>query len=227
MKSPVDVKRNHYYDVPCVKANNRRVMPVLLPSHVDGRVDCINETPEHYHIDFRFCELAHTDGYAAWLKHGCSPVFIKRMKALRESFDSLSFTGESAFFFINRWYRRSGGQKLVGRRCPHKGLQVVNACGRCPGHGLVWDLKTGQLVFELPFFLELANEERANPDNPRGVITSNDKCSIDIDRLFPHDGTVIMVDAKGRRYGQMKQMLPVRTYHKGDNVNFTTDRLCD
>lgn len=31
-------------------------------------------------------------------------------------------------------------------------MQIVNSCGTCPAHGLVWDLESKQLKFKPPFY---------------------------------------------------------------------------
>lgn len=225
-KSPVDVDLDNEYEVPCVKnLHTEQIIPILLPSHKDGNEWCFHEVPEHYHIDFRFYNNFSFEG-AGLVKSGCSEVFYKRFKVVRESFDSLSFKGESAFFFIDRWYRKRGNDTLVDNQCSHRGLQVVNKCGTCPGHGLIWDKSTGRLKeVELPFFLELANGEIVHKDNPRGVIIS-DSCEIRIFSPFDHDGTIIMVDATGERYGLAKQSIAPRSYRGDESVVFDVKSLC-
>lgn len=228
MKSPTNVKQHHYYDVPTVKTRCGKTLPVILPSHTDGAEHCLTEVAEHYHVDFRFCELNDSAGWPAWVKSSCSPVFMKRLKVVRESFESLHFSDESAFFFVNRWFRNHAKKKLTDGKCPHKGLQVVNPCGTCPGHGLRWNLETGELAdFVLPFYLELADGEVQRESNLRGVMTADDQCSIVADRDCHLDGTVIMVDSRGKRYGRWKQKISARFLKTGDEIVFKTGKLCD
>ena len=227
MDSPVDVEIGKTYKVPCVREKGLlAIIPILLPSHSDGKKNCLTPAKEHYHIDFRFCEKEDVYNNNAWFKSHCSEPFYEEMEAIRDSFNSVDFTGESAFFFVNRWYQENKELKLENRRCPHRGTKIVNACGTCPAHGLKWNLKKGKLKkFKRPFYLELANGEEPNPENPRGIIR-NDKCTIKIKKDFKHDGTVIMVDSNGKRYGEMKQIINSRLYEKHDRINFNTDKIC-
>lgn len=221
--SPLDVTTGCWYDVPCVNVLGRGPTPVLCPAHEDGRVDCLNDAARHYHIDFRF---THKTGDVTAILDTNQSVFMHRMKAFRSSFDALSFIGRSVFFFVNRWHERNPNKMLSSdRRCPHKGLQVVNECGRCPGHSLEWNHSTRKLAFHLPFFLEMANDGNPKSANPRGII-ENDLCVITIEHSFNHDGTVIMVDSNGCRYGEMKQIIPSRKYVPGSTVTFDADSIC-
>jgi hypothetical protein len=222
-ESPVDVEKGKIYSVPCVKGGIY-VFPVVLPSHSDGGDFCLDKLEEHYHIDFRFIEK---HPYNALSKASCSSVFLEDRKAIREKFDSIEALNTSSFFFVNRWYRRFGHLKLVDRKCPHKGLVIINACGKCPGHGLIWDLKQETLSeFCLPFFLEMANDESHSSDNPKGEITHDDKCVIKLEKRFDHNGVIIMVDSNGKRYGTMKQTLKSMSYKVGDTLTFETESLC-
>lgn len=228
MESPVDVEIGKTYEVPCVTdIMTFKTVPVLLPAHIDGKKSCLRTAESHYHIDFRFCEQHDFAGNInAWAKKSCSKPFFQNRKAVRDSFNSIDFVGESAFFFVNRWYQSNKKLKLKNRRCPHQGVQVVNSCGTCPAHGLKWNLEKGKLEkFKRPFYLELANGEEPNPENPRGIIR-NDKCTIKIKRDLEHDGTVIMVDSNGKRYGKMKQIISSRSYRTRDEINFNTDKIC-
>lgn len=228
MLSPSNVVAGRPYDVPCVKVLSGHVIPILLPSHTDGMDHCLTPVPEHYHIDFRFCEAGDFGirTINAWRADECSEPFFKKMKAIRKAMNSLDIVGESAFFFVNRWYLRHKHLRANDGRCPHRGVQLVNSCGTCPAHGLQWNLRTGALAsYKLPFFLELANGERQHPNNPRGEI-KNDSCQIRVTRHFESDGTVIMVDSRMKRYGKMMQRTIPRYLMPEDEINFHTEKLC-
>jgi hypothetical protein len=224
IESPVDVVKGNSYHVPCVTNLLTNItVPVLLPHHIDGKEFCLNGEEDHYHVDCRFIQAT-----AAALRFSCcSPVRSELLIAIRNNFDSISFFGESAFFFINRWYRKHGDKKLVNRTCLHQGIKVVNSCGTCPGHGLIWDLNSKNLSnFNLPFYLEMANNEVHLDDNPKGEITHDDKCVILLEKDFNHDGNIIMVDSNGKRYGKMKQKVLPRYYKLKDSITFQTQNLC-
>lgn len=223
MLSPVDVIVGQEYDVPCVKTKEHVIVPVLLPHHIDNGKNCLIDVGDHYHIDFRFAreDILGQRNNAVLVDYSSS-IFMKNMIAIKSTFTSI----ESAFFFVNRWYKKNAYSRLHERRCPHQGTQVVNSCGTCPAHGLKWNLKSGRLAdFKLPFYLELANREISHKDNPRGAIV-DDKCIIYFDEVFYSDGTVIMVDADGKRYGKMKQDIGPRVFLPDYNLTFTTDKLC-
>jgi hypothetical protein len=224
LKSPVDVKAGKSYLVPCVRRSNGSILPVMLPAHVDGSDHCLKQTESHYHIDFRFCDQQ--NGYNAWFENTCSEPFLNKMVAIRDSANSFEAIGGSAFFFVNRWYLRHKDKLAKNRICPHQGVRITNACGECPAHGLKWDLKTNRLAdFQPPFFLELANKEVQDEENPRGEII-DDRCVIEINKDFYSDGTVIMVDSNHKRYGTMKQMIQPRNIWAGGAITFDTKNLC-
>ena len=229
MESPIDVIVGEYYEVPCVESNGKEI-PVLLPSHDDGRHDCFLDVVKHFHIDHRFAnelEWKDYDGKTIPLIQDFgNKVYFKKFKALRSYFDSVSISNESVFFFINRWYRNNKGIKAKNRICPHKGTKIVNNCGTCPAHGLKWNLETEELDFVPPFYLELANNQISSPLNSRGVITDKDQCDIIVKESFEFDGTVIMVDSSGKRYGKMFQKIYNGYLKKGDTITFDSDKIC-
>lgn len=223
--SPINVQVGQEYFVPCVTNEFHREMPILLPQHTDGKDECLLEVPEHFHIDFRFCTF-NEFGYPVWDVKCCSLPFLRKRKAIAANLDSLAIVGESAFFFWNNWYKEKANLKLKNGRCPHRNVQVVNACGTCPAHGLQWNLETEELAdFKLPFYLELANNQIPNPNNPRGEIIEN-ACTIKIEKEFNHDGVVIMVDSSGKRYGRTFQQIGPRKLEAGGTVWFDTKKIC-
>lgn len=228
MISPVNVQVGKDYEVPCVQINGtRQVIPVLLPAHIDDNTHCLQEAAEHYHIDFRFITKGETCDYNAWYAKNVSKVFYHKIRALKTSVHSFEEVGESSFFFINRWYRRYGDSTLKNGRCPHQGVQVVNACGVCPAHGLPWDLNTGRLRnLKLPFYLELSNDGNHNHSNPRGIITEDNQCVIEPISKFESNGTVIMVDSQGQKCTNATQKVSFRNFDSGDKLTFHTEKIC-
>lgn len=230
IKSPVRVVPGKYYNVPhvCNKSTLGELTPILLPAHIDGKENCLNETPLHYHVDFRFIELDQSKTNACFAEL-CSKPFLKKALAIRSFTESISHIKNSAFFFINRWYKNHLNRKLADdNRCLHQGLQLVNPCGICPGHGLTWDLKTKKLAkFEIPFYLELSNDEIPNPKNPRGIMKDG-FCQVTVNTVHPFvsNGTVIMVDSKGKRVGKQFQKIEPMTLRNGYAIMFTGENLC-
>ncbi len=235
MESPIDVVVGEYYEVPYIYSGSKEI-PILLPSHDNGPHECLSEGPKHFHVDYRFIEpyydviLYRNERFEknivnAMVDNDCS-IFTKKFKALRSYFDSLSTSDESGFFFINRWYRNNKDVKAVNRICPHKGTKIVNSCGTCPAHGLKWNLETEELDFVPPFYLELANNQISSPLNNRGIITDDDQCEIIVKEDFNFDGTVIMVDSLGNRYGKMFQKIYSGHLKKDNVIVFDSDKIC-
>lgn len=160
-----------FYLVPCVPLYTMNVRagwwPVLTPSHVDPD---LGVSAEHYHYDWRFVSERHwqsvlresrgdaarayaTVGAASW--HGAPderPMLCKRVPL---PFPSRAPSGQP-----NRLVKILE-PKYCGRRlgacmaCPHKGLSLKNQPVRdgkviCPGHGLQFDVATGEMVPRLP-----------------------------------------------------------------------------
>ncbi len=224
MKSPADVVVGQTYDVPCVYWN-QQFWPVLLPAHNDSNDHCLMEIGGHYHIDFRFTHKRPSDmnGINAILEHVGKPLIIQMM-AHSDFTHSFDVKGESAFFFVNRWYRQSSHLKAKNRVCAHNGVALVNKCGVCPAHGLAWNLNTEQLIdFKLPFYLQLRNKNKE--DGPKGEIVG-DTCDIRLKNQYRHDGRVVMIDSEDRVYPNMTQILTARHYVQGDIVRFHTNHIC-
>lgn len=223
----MDVEVGCVYDVPTVMhLITGDYIPILLPAHIDGKDFCFNsDNILHYHIDVRF--MQNNYDVQSYRSDYCSPVFYSKFKAICSNFDPTKISSFSAFFFVNRWYRKYKDKKIYNKKCLHQGLPLINSCGTCPGHGLIWNLENKELKhFDLPFFLELANNEIHLDENPKGQITDNEKCKIIINKSFYHDGTVIMVDTNGNRYGNMKQMLSPKDYKSGEILIFHTHEIC-
>ena len=214
MKSPKNVVVGETYDVPCVKIDSV-IIPVVLPAHTDGAEHCLQETPKHYHVDHRFTYLSHQIiGYDS-----CGDVFNHRMVGLKGYNETLGEFKQVAFHFVNRWHRTHSELTAKDGICPHKGVRITNRCGTCPAHGLIWDLKTEKLKYKPPFYIQLM------PDGPKGIIDENDQCAIEVDKLFKFNGTAIMVDSNGERYGKWIQDLNYVNLKCG-TLTFDVSELC-
>lgn len=148
-------------------------VPVLGPRHIDQ--DHLDFPWEHYHIDWRFVGaqpwkyandesdlnvlgrvLTNTDGKGALRG---SPE-LRRIKCKREM---PKFPPRAAIYHAWRgdvgikWERLERAQAFAcnklkpGNICPHRGIDLTafaqeDGAAICPGHGLRWNLKTGELM---------------------------------------------------------------------------------
>lgn len=154
------------YPVPCVKTKDTgsEWIPILPPLHED---QMIFGADYHYHIDFRFLpeprfklwtEQFPEPGFALsrilFPKHIIAGPCKQRMEYLREmpEFRCLDFEGRPfpQFIKLENKYRNST-LDLKTLRCPHRkislqGMPIRDGKITCPGHGLCFQLRTGQLV---------------------------------------------------------------------------------
>ena len=156
-----------WYKVPVVRAKvgrDQRDWPVIGPKHEDAAI--IKFPFYHYHIDWRFvCErdwwgrqdsrcfatVLHESG--ANPDHPVNPILgppvLKRMKCKRQFPDyPLSFPAG----WLQALAAAYMGCKLKpGLICPHRLLPLDslpddNGVVTCPGHGLKWNIHTGEMV---------------------------------------------------------------------------------
>ena len=155
-----------YYDVPCVRVGDvapkcARLggwIPVLLPFHEDAAI--LNFPTEHYHYDLRFIEAKlYREFYfgvvltqrLVWSDNTffSGDIVYRRLKCKRRM-PVLSLSMLSNHTLATRFEAAYAHARLRNGVCPHKGIdlkqcQVVMGVVTCPGHGLQWDVKTGQL----------------------------------------------------------------------------------
>jgi hypothetical protein len=156
------------YLVPCVRASSTPPsyarpgdwVPVLLPEHEDREI--IGVPYAHYHLDFRFLSdrqhrlvhlgsIMHRDLWPTpkpGLTLYVGELEYRRKKCRRRM--PINYPHH-----LPTWYPRLEkaytGACMVNRRCPHKGIDLSGCEARngvilCPGHGLMWDEKTGEQV---------------------------------------------------------------------------------
>lgn len=170
MKSPVDVKVGNYYLVPCIVTHEGN-FPVIFPPHKDKTSDCVDFNPRHYHFDRRFLDnKLHNDGYNADLV-----VDVKYV--VKKCLQDETVNQSAHWFHIEHLFRMYQGKKINDGICIHQGMQIVNKCGTCPGHGLKWNLKTNELEFKLPFY---AVVDGVDGQSFSGKIYKKGRCSITI-----------------------------------------------
>ena len=160
-----------HYLVPCLvgdprvawMANDRNLVPVIGPMHSDK--DFIGADFEHFHIDWRFVE----DVMAPYLRgfeyspHGhvirgqqllegpyLKPLY-RSMKCVRLMPDFPAFKNEYGWAALERAQRRTCNKLKPGNICPHRGIDLTpfeqpDGTAICPGHGLRWNLRTGEMI---------------------------------------------------------------------------------
>lgn len=162
-----------YYAVPCMFVEPGRCrlasfipssgwLPVLGPQHEDA--EHLNFPHQHYHIDWRFVpERNFARSSSRWssrsamvltstserLKLHGSPV-LKRRKCLREMPTFPESPGPRWAALERAQFERCSKLK-PGNICPHRGIDLTpfamaDGTAICPGHGLRWNLKTGDLM---------------------------------------------------------------------------------
>lgn len=158
-----------FYKVPCVWAEEfyhaRNIwIPVIGPLHEDK--EHIKFEPRHWHIDWRFAQARFI--YPAWRSPYATVLCkdlaswrtpnvlntkgpeLKRRKMLRD------WPTYPAELVERNWLPKlrkafAGCTLKPGAVCPHRGIPLEHAAREgdvvtCPGHGLRWNVKTGELV---------------------------------------------------------------------------------
>lgn len=151
------------YSVPCVEnppwKNAGRWLPILGPLHEDAEI--VKFEYRHYHIDWRFVSKSFFTT-STWglpprspLGRVLSPDLIpgfayqiinRRMKCKR-TMPEFPVTAPWLSELEQEFESARLGPNLI---CPHRGMPI-NGCpikdGNvvCPGHGLRWNIETGEL----------------------------------------------------------------------------------
>lgn len=156
----VVAKVGKFYRVPTVRGrlySTIRNWPVMGPKHEDG--EFINFPYQHYHIDWRFVPEAdfRRVGYSHYgiplcesariNENGLGAPTVRLRKCQREWWPY----PRVAASWLKKLEPAFAGCKLKNMICPHRGISLVGAPQEgdvvtCPGHGLRWNVKTGELV---------------------------------------------------------------------------------
>ncbi len=158
-----------WYRVPCVFGkvySMERWWPVMGPKHEDA--EFIQFPQQHYHIDWRFVPkrcmpitptfalavpLTETTPTDAWYPRNANlgKPEPRRAKCIRET-PSPYPRGRATW--LPRLEAAYTGCKLKpGMVCPHRGIPLesipaIAGVVTCPGHGLRWNVATGELVVD-------------------------------------------------------------------------------
>lgn len=146
-----------YYAVPCIKnppwPSAGRWLPIIGPLHEDAEI--VKFEYLHWHIDWRFVSgrfLSSTDSVSrrsvlarVLVLDVFHEVIIRKMKCKRAmpEFPNASWLVELEPLFARCRLSRD----LV---CPHRGIPLAGCPVKdglvvCPGHGLRWNVTTGEL----------------------------------------------------------------------------------
>lgn len=213
MKSPTEVHVGTKYMVP--SAMNwylKKIVPILFPGHADGEEICVNPVVKHYHVDHRF--INHDED--AFYAHDLDLFELRPMLCLRES--TQWWTPYA--FAIEKLHRLYENQTLENNRCPHQGTQIVNSCGTCPNHGLIWNLETKRLKHKLPFYLVHGkNKFEIKGSGCTGPV---------VEPFDPINGKVYfdLVDAEGKTYPNVKFDMPCPHNNLGTMTIYIQDKNC-
>jgi hypothetical protein len=161
-----------FYVVPCVKSVGGDAywkgewVPVIGPEHEDA--EHINFPASHWHVDLRFASArmfkrlcwrgGESSAYIFPLqrhKYGEKwgdpfiegGVVLKRRKCMRQWPE----WPRSKASWMPKLETAYACSKLKGMVCPHRGIPLAGASRdgdvvTCPGHGLRWNVVTGELV---------------------------------------------------------------------------------
>lgn len=155
-----------YYLVPCVDIHEE-LIPIRLPIHDDA--EYLRVPQRHVHYDFRFLSKTWLDSledniayyfkadqketyYSSIHSIGITPDIIykkKLCKRLPNSFPDWIFNINRKFQEFEKAFL---GCKLKPNLvCPHKGISlksepIKDGIVVCPGHGLAFDISTGECV---------------------------------------------------------------------------------
>lgn len=152
-----------FYRVPCVLTNGHAWLgsgwqPVIGPMHEDR--GAVNFPHQHWHIDLRFLPkknvhigLHHLFGIPIMKEDRYGRAVVTagpelRLKKYQRPMPS--YPVEKAQW-LGKLKAECAHMKLQNMICPHRGMPLAG-CEQdgdevqCPGHGLRWNVKTGELV---------------------------------------------------------------------------------
>lgn len=172
LKTPPVVGK--FYMVPCIWAG-REWWPITGPQHEDAEIIGFKTQHRHYDLRFvsplqmdRLCERGWWKRALHWPDDAVqteksdgdahSRVCIKigtpryrRLKCWREQ-PPYQIDGVARLMWVAPLEQKLASAKVKCGKCPHRGLPLESLprvpgtdIVTCPGHGLRWDLKTGEL----------------------------------------------------------------------------------
>lgn len=171
MSAGIVAEVGKFYRVPCMYTANRGFwipsdgwVPVLGPKHEDA--EHLKLPSQHYHVDWRFIPKRKFDdasSFSSPLGHvltntGLTPgqhcltgePVTKRRKCLR-SMPTFPVRPGPGWAQMERAQFAACPKLKPGNICPHRGIDLTpfeqeDGTAICPGHGLHWNLRTGDLI---------------------------------------------------------------------------------
>lgn len=164
--SPLQTVVGRFYQVPCVRLRvasvyrEGDVLPVIGPEHDDAEI--IGVRRRHWHFDWRFMPerifVADVGKALTRITPEADFVGMRRRKCLR-SMPAFPLSYTTAYGEVRH---SPFSAKLEDayenvtlppgcRTCPHRGVPLVRRADKhgntiCPGHGLMWNIRSGKLV---------------------------------------------------------------------------------
>jgi hypothetical protein len=155
-----------FYKVPCVRGKYYNVVadwPVIGPQHEDK--EFVGFSWQHYHIDWRFVPqpLFKPVGFnfgaplmtSSVLNPDGLPKPVMRRRKMQRAMPDFTEVRWRAKWFPKMEAAYAGCKLKPGLVCPHRGIPLAGQFQdgdvvTCPGHGLRWNVKTGELVPSQP-----------------------------------------------------------------------------
>lgn len=159
-----------YYMVPCLvsdsrtapAANSRNLVPVIGPMHSDK--EHLNFDLQHFHIDWRFVKnMESSMDLREWKNSPHGTVMLaqehngKNLPPVPRLMKCFRAMPEFPVLRTWKWIGLELAQEHAcnklkpGNICPHRGIDLTpfaepDGTAICPGHGLRWNLRTGELI---------------------------------------------------------------------------------
>ena len=160
-----------FYEVPCIRVwtcadakDGYGWVPVIGPLHADA--EHLNFPYQHYHIDWRFVTAVafkrslnrpskQVHGQVVTNTHGQhkidGPLVMRRKRCAREMPEFQARPHSAPWGQLERAQAKACNKLKPGNICPHRGIDLTSfrrpdGTAVCPGHGLHWNLVTGELI---------------------------------------------------------------------------------
>lgn len=158
-----------FYRVRCVM-NSGIWFPVLGPWHDDKEI--IGFEQEHFHFDMRFATKRNLQHWRTHRSHVLDDeefcqrsmarvvvlftdeaVMVRKCLRAQHDFPMRTLDGNSNYMQA-KLEQGYAGKRMTCATCPHRGFRLdqlpqKNGVVVCPGHGLAWNMQTGEMVSRL------------------------------------------------------------------------------
>ena len=159
------------YWVPCLKLDDEYQgeswIPVIGQKHSDAE---LGVTFDHYHIDWRFVpqrffamslarsaiagkphQTVISNTTSGRWPHKIDRRPVLKLRKCRREMPDFPASPKKAFSDLESSMIESGARLVRGHVCPHRGFDLRafdkgDGTAVCPGHGIHWNLKTGEII---------------------------------------------------------------------------------